>query len=281
MAVWDVASGERVSEFDTVLDCGGRRLAITSDGTRVIAGAYHRYGIACYCASTGALLWQRKDIKKVQMISISADDSLAYCCLESTLAVALKVSTGETAGFEEGVQSVFVSPFRRALLLEMWAEYAELRGVGRIRCSKILKGTFSLTDAAFSRNHALAAEAGGPLRCFHMSDAVEAWRFDCPTNMVRDRTGVHHIPSPTHAIHVDFDEGSRVFQAVIWPYQHGGEYVLARLDEKSGTLLSETRIPNAFECGFCLRGSRLLTTGGALIDTRSGKVDRTLGSNHA
>ncbi len=55
VAVWDVSGRKQISEFDPRLDFCGQRLGITSDGLRVIAGAYQRYGICCYDADASGL----------------------------------------------------------------------------------------------------------------------------------------------------------------------------------------------------------------------------------
>src|SRR4029079_15018889 len=69
-SIWNIDNAEKLYEFPTVLDFGGSRLAITSDGTACIAGAYHVNGIVCYALPSGNVLWQRKDLKKVQRINV-------------------------------------------------------------------------------------------------------------------------------------------------------------------------------------------------------------------
>jgi hypothetical protein len=61
LEVWDIESRTRVSRFASVYYLGGRRLAIDATGTRVVAAAWARHGVACYDASTGAVVWRRKD----------------------------------------------------------------------------------------------------------------------------------------------------------------------------------------------------------------------------
>lgn len=63
--VWSLERQALESDFDTVLDFGGQRLALctTLDQLVVIAGAYERHGICGYNARTGERIWQRKDLK--------------------------------------------------------------------------------------------------------------------------------------------------------------------------------------------------------------------------
>ena len=72
VAIWDLQTLRRTIEFETVLDFGGRRLALSSDGSCCIAGAYNRDGVAAYDTNTGRVLWSRRDLKKVQYVSFSA-----------------------------------------------------------------------------------------------------------------------------------------------------------------------------------------------------------------
>jgi hypothetical protein len=64
--VWSLAERRLMSSFETVLDPGGRRLALLAeDRPIVVAGAYHRHGICAYDALSGDRLWQRKELKRV------------------------------------------------------------------------------------------------------------------------------------------------------------------------------------------------------------------------
>src|SRR5882724_12685751 len=69
--LYDLLTLERLRTIDTTLDFGGRRLAISNDGSTLIAGAYQVHGIAAYSCDTGKELWRRKDLKKVQQINFN------------------------------------------------------------------------------------------------------------------------------------------------------------------------------------------------------------------
>ena len=258
VAVWDLVACRQVGEFDTVLDFGGRRLAITSDGRRVLAGAYHRYGIACYDASSGELLWQRKDLKKVQHITVSADDASLYCGFEMSAGRALEIATGEVTETMRGVGEVHESPFESLLFVDKKSRPAELRALEQGRRGKIERTTFAFLSVAFAPDFVLTSESGGPLRCFRTSDAAEVWRFT--------------PASGSHALHVGFDESSNLFQAIVWPYERSAEHTLSRLDAATGELKAVVKLPESPDYGFCQRGSRALTWDGSLVDTSNGEL---------
>src|SRR5580704_19512218 len=75
--IWDVEAAKQLREIDTVLDVGGRRLALSPNGEVCIAASWRkgrRGGICSYGASTGAVLWHRSDIGHTQELYFSAVD---------------------------------------------------------------------------------------------------------------------------------------------------------------------------------------------------------------
>jgi hypothetical protein len=258
VAVWDIGSASKVAEFETVLDFGGRRLAISPDGTRVIAGAYQRYGIAAYEASTGTEIWRRSDLKKVQRITISADGVAAYCGLAGRAEHVLSLSNGETLLKLRGVGDVHCSPFEPIALYDCKTRPAALRTGGDELRGRIPRITFAFLDVAFAPGYLATSESGGPVRCFRVSDAVEMWRY-------APRSGVH-------ALTLGYDETANVLQGVFWPFVRGGTMVLRRFCTATGQLNSESPIPDSAEQQFCCRGTLLLTWDGSLLETATGKV---------
>ena len=61
---WNINNYELISEFDTVLDFGGERIAVNGDGTQCVVASYSGRGISMHDISTGSVVWSRKDIKK-------------------------------------------------------------------------------------------------------------------------------------------------------------------------------------------------------------------------
>jgi hypothetical protein len=72
--IFDITDQQVLSEFKTVLDFGGRRIVIDEDGEICFCGCWERYGICDYETTTGKLIWQRKDLKRVQHIQILRSD---------------------------------------------------------------------------------------------------------------------------------------------------------------------------------------------------------------
>ena len=71
VSVWSFKERRHLGTIDTCLSFGGRRLAVVP-GTpvRVVASAYHVHGVCCYDLASGQLLWQRKDLKKSEILRL-------------------------------------------------------------------------------------------------------------------------------------------------------------------------------------------------------------------
>lgn len=258
VAVWDVVSAEKVSEFDTVLDFGGTRLAITQDGERVIAGAYHRYGIACYDASTGVQLWQRKDLKKVQYVGLSHSGVQVYCGFERRAGRVLDLETGADLEVLHGVASVTESPFNGMRFIERKAGTAQLRSATNKRLGKVERTTFAFLSVAFTPNYLVTSESTGPIRCFDLLGAQEMWRV--------------MPPYATHAMYLGYDIEAELCQAITWSYSLGGRSTLLTFDPTTGAFKGGVGLPESPVFGFCLRGTRLLAWDGSFISAESGEV---------
>ena len=93
--IFDINSLEVISEFDTILDFGGRRLAISEDGKICICGCWERHGICAYETKTGKIVWQRKDLKKVQHIqTLYTDNSKFFAHFEIGASRTFDINTG-------------------------------------------------------------------------------------------------------------------------------------------------------------------------------------------
>ncbi len=100
--MWRRQPPEKISDFLTVLGFGGKRLELSPDGTRCFAAAYSANGIACYDSHTGALLWQRKDLSKIQTVRYSISGNGVYCFFDMGAAQLLSDLIGETLSNTQG-----------------------------------------------------------------------------------------------------------------------------------------------------------------------------------
>ncbi|MFN0070918.1 MAG: hypothetical protein ACKVVP_05445 [Chloroflexota bacterium] len=132
----------------TTFDFGGRRLALSDEVDGVIAAAYHVHGLAFYSCSTGHELWRRKDIKKVQHITLSRDGLRAYCGREGASLAVIDLRTGETIRGVRGARSLHDSPYDAVQFLDGTRPQL-LDSVGRRRFF-VPRTTFAFLDVAFA-----------------------------------------------------------------------------------------------------------------------------------
>jgi hypothetical protein len=107
VSIWNLATGKRISEFETVLGCPPYRLALSREESACLAAGWRR-GLACYEVPSGSMRWRRRDLKKIQGVVIAPDGRQAYCCSEEGPCHAFTVATGETTERLRGVRRVWV-----------------------------------------------------------------------------------------------------------------------------------------------------------------------------
>ena len=261
--VCDIVAGTQLTTFNTVLDFGGRRLAITSDGKTVVAGAYYIEGIAGYSTADGTEIWRRKDLKKVQYIRFSLDDDKIYCGFEGKSFAVLRAATGRTITTWRGVKDVWESPFEPIRLVERRSLDLETNDGHKI--ASIPRATFGVLSLAFAPSLLCVSESTGPIRCLDTQQGQELWRFALPEQ---------------HFLKVGYNEHAASFVGDCWPYQRGGPDRLYRFEPRSGaaTELGELGSPTCMNptSAFCLRGSTVLLSDGRVLDSATGDLVRKL-----
>jgi outer membrane protein assembly factor BamB len=254
VATWNVTAGSLLAVFDTVLDFGGRRLAIDSKGERCAAAAYTGKGLMCRGATDGTALWTRRDLKRLQFVAFSHDGLRLFCGSDARPCIVLDAATGEQVGALRGVRRLWESPFTGALLLDG----AQLRILPQpnARPAGVDRTTFAILGAAFSPGALSISESGGPVRCVDLSGR-EIWRYTPDEGR--------------HVLDLSYSESAAAFVGVEWPYQVGGNKTLLRFDTANGRAVAAD-IGEPAETAFCLSGTLLLTSDGAVRDTMNGTL---------
>lgn len=262
--VWDLRPVRRVAKFETVLDFGGRRLVLSDGGDVLVAAAYHRFGVAAYAADTGMLLWQRRDIKRSQYLSVSHSSRIVYVGVEGGPCLALSLDDGTQARQLRGVRDIVESPYDSLALLDQ-ARPIVAAGSGLERLFAVERTTFAFLATAFSRTHIAISEAGGSVRCIALNSGQVAWTFAPPDGV--------------HCLQLAYCEDVAAFVGVLWPFVNGGEKELVVFDGAGGVHEMRRIKSSAEEC-FCNSNSGLLTSDRMLINLgsndESALVDQTL-----
>jgi WD40 repeat protein len=258
--LWDLNSLKRLRSFETTFEFGGRRLDVSSDGSLIAVGAYHRHGIAVYRSLDGAELWRRTDLKKVQQLQFSHDGRRLFCCFDISACQRLYASNGKSGGTLRGVRELWTSSIGPVCVLQRARDYLVTRNGSII--AAIPKVTFAALIAAFSRSEVCISEAAGPVRLFNLKSGEMVWR--------------HDPPEGTHFRTVAYSASIDQFVGESWPFKYGGDSVLYRFSGKSGEIDRVIGVPAPGVCLFCNHGSRLVTASGAVIDVPSGRLEATL-----
>jgi len=267
--IWNIHDGAKVAVFDTVLDFGGRRLAISRDGRTCITGTYHgQYlsesrvsggAIAAYSTSDGRRIWENKRIKRIQGINFSFHESgKLYATFDDQPCRIISCSSGEEIEKIRGVRWIEDSPLDSTRFVATDSGYSLVNSETCKAVGKLEKFRFSFLDVAFSRDRIVIAEVGGPITCFDTRNCSRVWQ---------------HVPDEGHHfLRTRFNERTKEMVGVDWPYEHGGPKRLICLDASSGVVNRQLALKeDSWDMEFAMQGKVLITSDGRIIDTSSGE----------
>ena len=248
--IWSWATKQQLSEFETILDFGGRRLALTPDGSVCIAGSFH-HGLAAYSVPEGRLLWHRKDIRKVQRITLNSSGRELYCGVEGPSVFILETDTGTSLGKVARASSIIASHVSFHRLIVRRGDSYLVEGDREL---EIPAASFSLLDAAFSSEAVCISEPRTGIRCIDLASGNLVWHYKT--------LGANHIA---------FNSSDQRF------------YCVGGLDTKphSSSLI---RLANTFlECDRVAElnqsSTEAFTPSGAVLVTKEGEVYETSSGN--
>ncbi len=272
--IFDLESYSRVAAFETILDFGGRRLALAADGRYCAAGAYIAQGVAVYDAISGRLVWQRKNLKKVQRVQFRKDGSALLASVEGGPTYILDAQTGVTRGTLPKVTDLQQSPFSSTQLAcssgwyvlrsESGESKIDLRAPGNF-CQAAFTPRSVVLEALEPTGVVVAGARPSPQEQLHvivscsLADGQSRWR--------------HLLPPGTNIQRLGFAEEAGEVIAVVWSFVSGDDKRLIRLDMDSGSVRHEQPLrgpPYATE--FANRGRLLVTSDGDVINIADGIV---------
>jgi hypothetical protein len=249
--VWDLAARREIRSFRSVFESGGRRLAVSDNGL-IVAAAYRAQGVACYDSKTGRPVWERKDLRQVQCLSMSASSQFVYVGFENGPCKVLWTSSGYTAFNMRGVRDVFESAYGPIALLDKKVPQVAIPPGGK-RSFTIERCTFAILGAAFSPAVLAITESLGPTRGFDLNSGRLLWMHQQPG---------HHI------LRIGYSEREKAFFGI--ECRQSGDKGLIRFEADTGRATAVCNLGPDLTTEFCLGGEAVLKSNRQLVDVASG-----------
>lgn len=254
--VWSLSQRKRLTTILARTGFGGKRLALSKDEKTLFCAAYHNYGVSAYRISDGTLLWNRRDLKKCQVLDVFENGTSLWCGFYKGQLRELDCETGATLRELRGVRELYESPFENTFALE-YKRHLELICDGREKIKIPFHG-WAMLAVAFAPGVVIVSGAGGPTRCLSTHTGSEIWR---------------HEEDESHALKLCFCEEDQTVHLIWYSYKNGGDSTLISLDVATGKGRTRFLISNAWEWTFCRNGRYLVTSSGQCMDTRTGQTE--------
>jgi len=167
---WDSDAYKLISEFDTVLDFGGKRLAVSEDGAKCAAAAYNTYGISMYDVISGSEIWKRKDIKRAQFITFDPSDEKLYIGIEENPMVIINSRDGSGDEKIRAAEKVYFDVKTQKRLLQ----YKNVVKAGGVMFES---PTFTFSDVLGIGAGVVLSSVGGDLMFLDYNSREITWKI--------------------------------------------------------------------------------------------------------
>lgn len=107
VAVYESSTGRKLGEYNTHFESGGKRMCIAESGKYFAAAAYGRFGITLFSTETGEAIWTTKEIKRIQQICFSSDDTLIFVINDDNRLYTLSSADGSIVTVEKSIVKIF------------------------------------------------------------------------------------------------------------------------------------------------------------------------------
>lgn len=259
--IYSLKDYEKVTTLDTKLDFGGKRLAVSSDDQLCAIAAYRRYGITMYHLPDGEVLWNRKDLKKAQVLRFHPSKDILIVSITYGPTVFVDAKTGETIKVFKKHEDVWASPFEDTYLFENQKTYTITVSNGKQFI--IRRDTFNIQDVSFSKDITFVSEGMGPLNAISNTTGKILWK-----NSIEDG----------QFIRIGFNEEKKVLFAVFRSSKNA-EKTLYAFDGESGEIINKLKLESdATETDFAKNNSLLICSNGSIYDLSLSdyKIDCTI-----
>ena len=243
---WDICSFTSISKFETVLEYGGDRLAISDSGRFCVAAAYNSEGICMYEIATGSIIWCRKDINNIQMVKYGVDGDVLFIGADEKYLTILDSTTGKVIDKIDRVTNIYQNRYGQ--------DDCFLKGKTKIEfgTKKIVSPTFAFLDVA-PTDSGIATSAVGSVLRFTNYYGEKIWE-------VKPGEGKHFTQ-------LYYTQAYGILYAILYAYKdHSGAiYAVWGIDTKNGLVVFKYDLPeNAVAFGFAACGKKLICSSGEI-----------------
>lgn len=202
-----------IKSLNTHLDYGGSRLQIIPEFNLIITGSYERFGIECYNISTGEMVWNRKDLKKVQKIRLDSDYKTISCFFDNQAGQKIDVINGITLSKYKNVTDVFSSQYEELslLIVKKYEVYYRDKLV-----ASILPESWAVSFAYFTNDKLAISEYEGVFRIFSLKNY--------------DKLGSYYSPKGSHILSFIFDSLHEKYICFEYQYKDDSRYYIVHID---------------------------------------------------
>lgn len=253
--IWSVEDGQKLGEFPTVLDFGGRRLALADGGNLCVAASWDR-GLAAYSVPEGRILWHRTEFRQIQNVTCSRSGQEIFCSFDNGSTAVVAPHPGALLKRIDRAHRVICGRSDQVQLLVNARVNYHINGPTSFDIPPL---SFGLRDAAFSEYSVCISEPRAGIRCI---------------DLVTQRTLWHHESIRTNW--VAFCSEDHEFYCVATTDRPPHDCSLIRLAPRLLDCEQVAWLGPCWEASFFRRGTRLITMRGEIYETASGKLIRQL-----
>ena len=169
-----VTDGERFDLAEVSYDFGGCRLQIDPKSRTLYSGAYYRTGIAAYDFESGAIVWERRDLKKLGKMAYDAFEGVRYC-LSERRTVLLTASSGKERAYHRSLNAVFFG--RDANLAVFDAAEVKLQNRATHAEHVLPRHAGNILHVAFTASAAVFSWVSGPVTAYDLQSGQLLWTY--------------------------------------------------------------------------------------------------------
>ena len=253
--IMDITKNIIISEFKTILDCGGN-LIISEDGNICVCGCWERDGICGYDVKSGKKIWQRKDKKKVSIMQLMRSDSnLFFVSFADKASEIVEISTGKSIKKIFDCKNYYENRFLPLYVLDSPTKIRVFDTNNKL--FNIKRQSFATLDMCFSENSILISESGCPLNCYDTEKGKLLWQTE--------KTEGEHF------LRISYNDKTKKYIGVAWPYIKGGKQILKYINCGNGKIEHEIDISCPAKTEFGFNGKILITSDKEIFDIQTGK----------